>query len=392
MVGVVGEATYTAEKFSLRGAVMLGRVPTNGASLGSIGRWSKEHLHTSKLCLVDYKPSQLAESPLVEPTVLRLSVLSPFSYPFKSFKDEGSSSSKSLVNDPPTYQMVYVPFEPPLLAGEPFEFPLGRPSAFLLKLGSKPLVTKPCPFDFSSGKAFAFGGVGEVVDAKVNAEKALGVFGGWFLDFYRKVEEVVLSSLNNEGFTNLLGSVFKPSLLVSPEQEGNFLTSLEGRDRSDFFSDKPETSGGIEGEKRFPEDMDMLTVSFVREGDSILDGNGYLGCKAEFLPYLPIDQMVEGNPVEALSLPGYMGNVVGCLEALPKGMVENLPLFLRRVEFAFEGYLHCYLPEENIQKSYRKVKRKGGERRIPPPLQQAVSCAGFYDGQPKGVWYGFPHR
>jgi len=77
---------------------MLCRVSTSRASLGSIGRWSEEHLHTSKLCLIDYKPSQLAESPLVEPAVLGFPTLGPFPYPLKGLKDDSSSSSKSLVS------------------------------------------------------------------------------------------------------------------------------------------------------------------------------------------------------------------------------------------------------------------------------------------------------
>gem|GEM_PF-5663641 len=346
---------------------MLCRVSTSRASLGSIGRWSEEHLHTSKLCLIDYKPSQLAESPLVEPAVLGFPTLGPFPYPLKGLKDDSSSSSKSLVNDSSAYQMVYAPFEPPLLTGEFLELPLGGPSAFLLKLGSKLFVLLSRLLYAFSGKAFAVGGVGEVVDTKVNAEEALGVFRRWFLDFYRKVEKVVLSSLNEEGFTNLLGSVFKPSSLVFSKRKGNLLTSFEGGNRGKLGPDKPETSSRTKREKGSFESVDVVSLGFIREGNPVFDGYCKLSRKAEFLPYVPVHKMVESNPVEALSCPSYVRDVISCLKTFLEGVVEYLLLFLGRIKLTLEGYLHRYLPRGNIQNSYTKVKRKGGGRHIPPP-------------------------
>lgn len=313
-------------------------------SLRSVLWISEINGNPSELCLVGYKPDKLTEGPLVMLSVLALSYFGSLSYPLKFLQHYSPASTCGTVNNTLTYEMVDCSSEPSLPARNPLEVFLGRESAFRLKLASQPVIADSISLNLLAAELLTVRCGSKILNSKVNTNGLRNILSRWLIGFNNKVK-VILAILDDLGAADVSGFVSEVVPLVLSEDKRNFLSASQCNEGSKLAAihDELHASWWVKWKHGLVEAVLFGPVSFVGKANLILNANGNLGGEIEALPNIVVNEMVQGNPVEALSIPGNSRNIVQGILAHIKRLIQYLLLDGIRVKLALDSDSHHIL-------------------------------------------------
>ena len=311
-----------------------------GASLGTVSGVGKENRDTGELCLIDYKPDKLAESPLVVLSILRFPDLY-LPYPLKPLQDNSSASLYGFIHNPPADEVIGDKFEPSLSARDFLKVSLSRASAFTLELSPQPFTAKSISFNLFSTEDFVIRSGSQIFDSQINADKAFSLFQRRFFNFKSKME-IVFAILYYLRAADVFSPILKPIPLIFTKDKGYLLPSPQGRNGSKLTAveDKPEAPWRVKGKDSFLKDMLLGFIRLIRESNLISYRNGKLGSKTKSLPKFLVNKMVKGYTIKALMFPGYLGDVIHRLPASLQSFIKSFSLLWSWIKLTLDCYPH----------------------------------------------------
>jgi len=346
-----------------------------GTGLGSVGRIDQENLNSAHLGLVGDELSQLKERPAVK------DFSKPFSVPRglpdvgEIFKRDGRTAligkRHNLFGNP----VVHILLKPFLGAGGLSKMPPGVASAFALKSLSQSMIAISNRLDSFASELCSITAYCNFLYSKIDTENIAVRFDRLIGNFYHKIKKVFPAPFYDFTVAEL-GCFGKHPLLVFTKNKRYSLPSVSGGDRGRLNSIKAERAVVAERKNRLFECMLLLFLRSVRVAHFVFNITANLRRKMKSGLDSIIDKMMERHAVEAFFLPGYLGDVVHRLKAFGQGLVQDFDLSLRRIQFAFDSYLH-----DTTSISYRtalvKVYFEKGEGQFLRQLKQAVSLPCF---------------
>ena len=322
-------ARYTGEK-GLRRAVTLIDTTAYGASARGVSWVNQFHDHTDEAGLVLDKASELAERPGVMLSPLALANRDPVSDAREVFKGNTATGVFGLRNNPLTEHVVDISGKTCLFARTLYQKPLGCLRAVGLEFPSQFGMAFSQTVHLASGVGFSVGIGGNIDDAKVDAQKALGVVGVWFggIDHHGQVEGLI-----SEDKVGLPDNAVESRFLVGTDAHGYEFSSLKGKDGYPV--------GALPGEDTLVIDHGAVGLESVNLGlilavalDHLTDNpDCHLCRKTIMLTKVAICKVVELHLRGCISLESKLRDVVaGLVESLHR-FKQGLILFGVRCEF-----------------------------------------------------------
>ena len=215
---------------------------------------------------------------------------------------------------------------------KPFKLPPCGGSAFLLEGASKFSKMSPPLLDFTTLNLKPVGGYQQVVHPYVNANWAVA-FWLWVVD---KSGDVDVELLCTPSINELCVSyrVLQQLTLVFTDGKLRLSPPLDGCDAYSPVvpSKREQTLIQIHGQSF--ELVHALFILLVRLGNSIPRPNCEVCWQAELYPDVLVCKMVQGNGIEAPSIPCYFADVVACISECYYSPIEFVKLLFGTIELA----------------------------------------------------------
>lgn len=346
-----------------------------GTGFRSVCGVNQKNLNSTHLSFVGDKFSQLKKRPTMKDSSKTPSMLCGFPDVRQILKRDGRTVLIGELNNPFRNAVVDILLKPFLPARGVFQMPSGAGSAFALKMLSQSMITISNRLNMFAGECCFIAAYCDFLYSKIDSENIRGIFWRFIGDFYDQIKKVFAVPLHDLTIAEL-GRSGKHLFLVFAENKYYFFSFVCCGNRRRFNAVKRKRPIVTERKNRLFENMLLLFLGFIGEAHFVFDVAANLGRKMKFGFDSIIDQMMKSDSVETLFLPCDLRNIAQRLKTFGQGFVQNFDLSLRRVQSAFDGYLHSA-----TSISYRKVfvnhYLKKGEGQFIRQPKQAVSLPCF---------------
>lgn len=334
------KSTGNALKLALAAAVLLVAMTTVQASSARVTRVHDGHRNAGQLRFVGDETAKLSKCPSRMLCSLALSNRYPIADAMEVFQGQSSAGAFSLRYETLADAVVLYRAESGLTAGDFLETIPGAASSAGLKPLAMPVVSLANGLNLRAGKGFAIAIGGEIANAKVNAEPALGVNRSIFGDIYRHVEVEIAFLVDEIGLAALS---FEATTVVWADDRRDGHSSYHGS----YAHAVKSVLEGIEPlvERDCAVSLELwlnALVALVGFADLADYPDGVLSMESEQVTQLAVVVALESNLVSA-SVFKSLGcePVASLVHALHRG--QEFGFLIRRNEkFACRNEFHCH--------------------------------------------------
>lgn len=314
--------------------------PTAGTSLTGVSRIHIGHGNTLLQSIIFDKGLELPEGPGMGDTPLlspQSDTLPDMCQVFHNQDITGLTCRDNFLAD----SVVQVGHPPSFLARQPFQEPLSSPRALGLEFTPKVCIVVADMHGLFAGELLPIGGGGQVIDAPVNSNR-IGTFGEGDFPVHHNVDiELPLALAKGERCGSRLLPPEESSLEVADVELESLEPSIVGGNGDGFFSFIKAEGASIERKTRGAEGLgDFLPFlgyldSFGYPGNS---SNNQVGLKAILLFDLVVAEVLKLDLIGGPFSDGNLQNIVASSSKPPQGFMEDGPLFIINLDFAFNRF------------------------------------------------------
>lgn len=292
---------------ALRLSVGSFRMSTPRALLTGMLRVNLKQTNTKHGRLVCQELLELVEAPV--------GMLRPLSFSNRSGSDafeilNGNRGPKclSLLDDVFADNMVGVALKSFLFARQLFQVSFRRLRTLLLQCLPKPVIALACAFYLFAGECLAFGVGGDVHDAQINPKNLVGFEWRGIINLAGGKQVEVASVEDKVGFA---APMLQQMRLTLPADERNALPSACSPNADcRVIEIEREDATVVSNPPVFLETSLLFLIQLIGIGNLRNCAYGYLSRQAEGLACDVVGFVMEGELVEFLPFPSYLGNSV----------------------------------------------------------------------------------